>query len=305
VRLAACIGLSCVLLTSVPAGADRLLSISPGGGNRPPDALLRTIESANGATVPGASVTITLAGKTVVGGTGLARHPQTGDLFALLKIQGSSFRRLVIVDEHTGVATDIGDTGHRFAGIAFAANGTLYAIEGDGGGVAEALFTVSTTNASSVLFMQLSAGTDGETIAFDPDDGFLYHASGIGTPNHPNGEKFEKINLVSQAITTIPLSGFDYQELSALTHVDGGFFAADIGNTTTDMPRFFRMTPSGAVTYLGNMDHVSKGLVSAAQDAPVPALPIPMAAGLALALAASGGAMVGRGRRGSTTAKRD
>jgi len=275
-------------LAAAPTRADRLLSISPGGGNRPPDPLLRTIDSANGATVPGASVTITLAGRTVVGGTGLARHPQTGKLFALLKIQGTSFRRLATVDEHTGAATDIGDTGHRFAGIAFASNGTLYAIEGDGGGVPESLFTVSTTDASSVLFKELGAGSDGETIAFNPNDGLLYHASGIGTPNNPNGEKFDKINLATQAITNVPLSGFDYEELTALTHSNGGFFGGDIGSATSDMPRFFRITASGAVTYLGNMDHVSKGLVLAAPAAAVPALPVPMIGALALGLVLSG-----------------
>jgi hypothetical protein len=280
-------------LCAVPAGAgDRLLSISPGGGNRPPDPTLRTIDSANGSTIPGASVTITLAGRTVVGGTGLARHPQSGVLYALLKISGSSFRRLVTLDEHTGVATDIGDTGHRFAGIAFASNGTLYAVEGDGGGVPEALFTLNTTNATSTLFQQLGAGTDGETIAFDPDDGFLYHASGIGTPNHTNGEKFEKIDLGSHAATPITLSGFDYEELASLTYLNGGFYAGDIGNATTDNPRFFRITPSGAVTFLGNMDHVSKGLVLAAP--PVPALPVPMAAALALSLLLAGRTMLNR-----------
>src|SRR5687767_6593535 len=107
------------LLQSAPAAAaDFLLSVSPGGGTRPPDPLLRTINPVNGATVPGASVTMSLAGMTVVGATGLARHPQTGVLYALLKVQGSSFRRLAALDESTGVATNVGDTGHRFAGIA-------------------------------------------------------------------------------------------------------------------------------------------------------------------------------------------
>jgi len=283
--VALCVALSFAWLAPASAVAERLLSISPGGGNRPPDALLRTIDSANGSTVPGASVTITLAGRTVLGGTGLARHPQSGIVYALLKIQGSSFRRLVELDEHTGVATDIGDTGHRFAGIAFASNGTLYAIEGDGGGVPEALFTLNTSDASSALFQQLSAGSDGETIAFDPDDGRLYHGSGIGTPNHVNGEKFEKIDLSSHAVTNIPLSGFDYEELSALTYSGGGFFAGDVGSAAVDMPRFFRITAQGAVTLLGNMDHVSKGLVVAAPPPLVPAMPLPMGIALALGLA--------------------
>lgn len=273
------------LLVSVPAEAgDLLLSVSPGGGTRPPDPLLRTVDAADGSTVGGASVVMTLEGQTVVGATGLARDPQTGILYALLKIQGNSFRRLVTLDEVTGVATDIGDTGHRFAGMAFASDGTLYAVTGDGDGVPEALFTLSTANAAPTLVRDLGAGSDGETLAFDPDDGLLYHASGIGTPNHPNGEQFETIAPDTLVTTNVPLSGFDYEELTALTYSGGAFFAGDLGASGTDMPRFFRITTGGAVTFLGDMDHVSKGLVPVVPRPEIPALSGTMLAVLALIL---------------------
>ncbi len=250
------------MLGPVPAGAgDLLLSVSPGGGQRPPDPLLRKVDSADGSTVAGASVAITLEGEVVIGATGLSRHPQTGTLFALLKVEGSLFRRLATLDESTGVATNVGGTINRFAGIAFASDGTLYAVTGDGGGIPESLFILSTVDASSSLVLELGAGSDGETLAFNPDDGLLYHASGIGTPNNPNGEKFETIDPDTLAITNVPLSGFDYEELTALTFLDGGFFAGDLGDAAVDMPGFVRITTGGAVTFLGNMDHVSKGLV--------------------------------------------
>jgi len=254
------------MLGAVPAGAgDLLLSVSPGGPGAPrtPDPFLRLVDSVDGSTVAGESVAITLAGEVVIGGSGLARHPQTGTLFALLKLEGTSFRRLVTLDEWTGVATDVGDTGNRFAGMAFASDGTLYAVTGDGGGVPESLFTLSTFDASSSLVRELGAGSDGETLAFNPDDGLLYHASGIGTPNNPNGEKFETVDPDTLIVTNVPLSGFDYEELTSLTFLDGGFFAGDLGNSAFDDPGFFRITTAGAVTFLGNMDHVSKGLVFA------------------------------------------
>ncbi len=258
---------------SVPAGASEFLrSISPGGPGAPrtPDPLLRTVDSADGSTVVGESVAITLAGEVVIGGSGLARHPQAGTLFALLKIEGTSFRRLVTLDESTGVATDVGDTGNRFAGIAFASDGTLYAVTGDGGGVPESLFTLSIVDASSSLVLELGAGSDGETLAFNPDDGLLYHASGIGTPNNPNGEKFETVDPDTLVVTNVPLSGFDYEELTALAFSDGAFFAGDLGGSAVDMPRFFRITTGGAVTFLGDMDHVAKGLVHEAPVEPAP-----------------------------------
>ena len=97
------------MLGSAPAGAgDLLLSVSAGGGQRPPDPFLRKVDSADGSTVAGASVAITLEGEIVIGATGLARHPQTGTLFALLKLQGTSFRRLVTLDESTGAASSQG-----------------------------------------------------------------------------------------------------------------------------------------------------------------------------------------------------
>jgi hypothetical protein len=261
------------MLGAVPAGAgDFLLSVSPGGPGAPrtPDPFLRLVDSVDGSTVAGESVAITLTGEVVIGGNGLARHPQTGTLFALLKLEGTSFRRLVTLDEWTGVATDVGDTGNRFAGMAFASDGTLYAVTGDGGGVPESLFTLSTVDASSSLVRELGAGSDGETLAFNPDDGLLYHASGIGTPNNPNGEKFETVDPDTLIVTNVPLSGFDYEELTSLTFLDGGFFAGDLGNSAFDDPGFFRITTGGAVTFLGNMDHVSKGLVLALDPPPTP-----------------------------------
>ena len=263
----------CILgmLASAPAGAEGLLlSVAPGGGTRPPDPLLRKIDPADGSTVPGASVAITLSGAVVIGATGLARDPQTGVLYALLKIEGTSFRRLVTLDEWTGVATDIGDTGNRFAGIAFASDGTLYAVTGDGGGIPESLFTLSTIDASSTLVRELGAGSDGEALAFNPDDGLLYHASGIGTPNNPNGEKFETVDPDTLVVTNVPLSGFDYEELTSLTYLDGGFFAGDLGDASVDMPGFFRISTAGEVTFLGDMDHVAKGLVLAATPTATP-----------------------------------
>jgi hypothetical protein len=182
----------------------------------------------------------------------------------------------VTLDEWTGVATSVGNTGNRFAGIAFASDGTLYAVTGDGGGVPESLFTLSTVDGSPSLVRELGAGSDGETLAFNPDDGLLYHASGIGTPNHPNGEQFETIDLGTLVTTNVPLSGFDYEELTSLTFLDGGFFAGDLGNAAFDDPGFFHITTGGAVTFLGNMDHVSKGLVLALDPPPTPtATPTP------------------------------
>ena len=122
----ASVGTSVVLVvfgTQLPgsAAAELLLTVS---GSNIGDDVLRTIDSTDGSTVD-ASVVITLAGHTVRKATGLARHPQTGVLYALLRLEAPiQFPALVTLDEVTGVATSIGNTADDFAGIAFGADGT-------------------------------------------------------------------------------------------------------------------------------------------------------------------------------------
>ena len=82
------------------------------------DANLRTIDLVTAATTD--TVAMTLSGSTIDGGTGLARHPGTGVLWAVLKIDGNnSMRELVTVDEDTGVCTSVGTLPDRFAAIDF------------------------------------------------------------------------------------------------------------------------------------------------------------------------------------------
>jgi hypothetical protein len=241
------------------ASAELLLSVS---GSNIGDNVLRTIDSTDGSTVD-ASVTITLVGHTVRKATGLARHPQTGVLYALLRLQTIQFPALVTLDEFTGVATSVGNTSDAFAGIAFGADGTLYAVSGDGGAVPEWLYTLDLSNASGTLQQELGDGDDGETLGFNPDDGLLYHASGLGQQNNSNvGEIFETIDPGTLAIVNVPLSGFDYEGLSSLLYRDGAFFAGDLNPSGSS--RFFRITTGGVITYLGDMDHVAKGLAPVA-----------------------------------------
>jgi hypothetical protein len=138
------------------------------------------------------SIAITLAGKTVTGATGLAQDPTTCLLWAILKVSGQSGRELVTLNPATGVATSVGNTGLGTIGgcaaITFATDGTLYGVTGTGAIPSETLFTLDKTNATPTLVVGLGNGDDGETIAFNPDDGLIYHASGF------NSQVFETVN---------------------------------------------------------------------------------------------------------------
>jgi hypothetical protein len=281
--------LGALLPTSSEAGPE-LLSVSSRS------AWLRTVDAADGSTLE--HVVITLSGKIVLGSNGLARDPQTGTLYAILKLLGVSTRELVTLDPDTGVATSVGDTGDQFATITFASDGTLYGITGDGAAVPQTLYTLSTVDATPTFLASFGAPeegvTDGEVLAFNPVDGLLYRASGIGPPN--SAEIFETIEPGTLARVNVPLSGFDYEELTALAYVEGGFYAGDLGDALVDMPRFFRITTGGTVTFLGNMDHVSKGLVLVQPlGLPVPALSNPLRGVLLMAVMLIGCArLVGR-----------
>ena len=165
-------------------------------------------------------------------------------------------------------------------GCVSADDGTLFAVSGDGGAVPEWLYTLDLTNASGTLVIELGDGDDGETLGFNPDDGLLYHASGLGQQNNANvGEIFETVGPDTLVITNVPLSGFDYEGLSSLLYRDGAFFAGDLNPDGSS--RFFRIPTGGVVTYLGDMDHVAKGLAPVGTPPPVPALSTLMLALLA------------------------
>jgi len=104
-------------------------------------------------------------------------------------------------------------------------------------------------------------------------DGLIYHGSGNGAPyNDPSGQIYEAINPDTLVITPRTISGEldDFFELSALTYLAprNTFLAATIDEY------LFKISSTGAVGMLGDMDHVSKGLAvgCGAEDLKVPTL---------------------------------
>jgi hypothetical protein len=172
---------------------------------------------------------IDLPGKTVTGANGIGHNPTNGLYYAIVKVQGQPTRSLVTIDITTGIATEIGDTGLRLAGIAFTDAGVLYGISGDGASPSETLYTLDLNTGAPSFVLTLGNGTDGEAIAFNPDDGFLYHMSGLGTQNVD--EIFERINLTTLVVTPITLSGFDGSEVLGMSYAGGGnFIVSDLNS---------------------------------------------------------------------------
>lgn len=287
----------------MPAGAQgTLLSISSDPSSDPVTGaaltFLRRLDPATGQTL--SSVAITMVNPPpplapndptntfVLTGNGLAAHPQTGQLFAVLTVASEFFaddpllklkRHLATLDPGTGRATLIGDTG-KLAGLAFTTGGALGAgvllgVMGDGASgafcppqpqcVPRTLYQLALTDAHATRLKDFGTTGAGEAIAFDPVDLRVYHASGSGSGDT---RVFESIDLAALAgpTTPIPLSGFAEgnpgDEITALTFAQGVFFAADVGQN------FLTITPAGVVTNLGTLDHKSKGLVFLAGPPP-------------------------------------
>jgi hypothetical protein len=251
--------ISIALLTGVAAmataHAQTLYSIDQGSDQ------LRVINPATAASV--SSVTITLAGETVNGGNGIATDPATQTLYAILRLGGVTGRVLVTIDPTTGAATQIGNTGLNLAGLAWDCSGNLFGVTGDGGTPPETLFSIDPATGAATEFLPLGRGDDGETIGFNPVDGFLYHASGhIGDydPITDRGVIFERIDLVTLAITDIPIDGTALvdEEAQALTWwaAQGEFLWKQDHGTGP----LFSVTTEGVPTLIGDMDHQAKGL---------------------------------------------
>jgi hypothetical protein len=145
-------------------------------------------------------VTLHTSTQEVRAGWGLATHPITGELWALLDSTGQSVpdRFLVTIDPLTGFATEIGYPGPFLSDLAFDSHGNLYAIsdavEFDTG----TLYLLNQTNAAAAPMLVLDDDTANDALAYNPLNGLLYHRA-------PAEEYFETINLQTLAITPIPL----------------------------------------------------------------------------------------------------
>ena len=158
----------------------------------PDDGLLRTINTAPlDGTVDGTTtnaIQITLddlevnGGTPVLSGHGLAVHPTTHDVYAVVDT-GTISRALVIVDAATGVAELIGalEDGDAAVGeddfrdIAFDADGNLRGVTVNG-----TLYTIDTATGaiSGAISLPLNNAGETDSLALNPVDGVLFHGDG-------------------------------------------------------------------------------------------------------------------------------
>jgi Ig-like domain CHU_C associated/Dockerin type I domain len=178
-----------------------------------------------------------LSGKTITGITAISQNPANGLYYAILKVSGVSGRILATIIPTTGVCTEIGNLGDKFSSLTFTTAGVCYAVTGNGATVPETLYRINLTNAAKTFLATISNGADGDIIAYNPDDGFLYHWSGNGTI------VFEKIDLTTLVITNIPISGSPSGETFGAVYNGGGIFLTSNINS-----RFNTFSTSGLIS---------------------------------------------------------
>ena len=184
---------------------------------------LWTVDTTTWTTnLPG--IAITLPGSTVTGFNGLSVQPGTGVFYIIAKVSGVTGRMLCTLDIVTGVLTPVGNTGENIANMDFVNQTTLVGLSGDGGNSGETFYFIDITTAALTAIGSSTAGSDGESMAYCPDDGFVYRWSGRNTNN-----VMERWDYTAGTFTNIPISGFDFDEIFGSTYIgDGKFLLANL-----------------------------------------------------------------------------
>jgi len=197
------------------------------------------------------TITLTSSLGTVTGANGLSSD-YCGTIYIVYKHTGAPGRHLGTVDPSTGVVTDIGTFTDNIATIAFDNNGVLYGVTGDGATVSETMYIIDISTAAMTLAATLGNGNDGEAIAFNPEDGLMYHWSGWGAGN----VIMETIDLGTFTTTPVTLSGSIPNNVGSAVYAGNGTFIASDVNSQ----EIIEITSAGVASATPNTTLALKGL---------------------------------------------
>lgn len=196
-------------------------------------------------------LTDTAGGLDITGANGLTVHPCTGEYWAMVKISGQTGRSLATVNVNDGICQIIGNTGDNFASITFVDDTTIVGVTGDGATNSESLYFIDMNTAAITLIGSSTAGSDGESAAYCPDDSLVYRWSGRNTNN-----VMEAWDVSAGTFTNVPITGFDWDEIFGATYIGGGEFL--LANLDQE---FVIVDTSGFATLLGPGTHeYNKGI---------------------------------------------
>ena len=211
------------------------------------------------------------------GSFGLAVDPTTGEMWAIVDFSRRDtyegpFRALVRVNPYTGVAVPVGDPftaslADLYAGLAVDDVSVIYGVTGNRVeqtpqkvvDTLHALYMIDSVTTLDTFVFQFPELPDiltpGEVIAFNTDDGLMYHAS--GNTQTPASRLFEALDLDTPVLTGLatPVEEEFWNRPTAMTYAPGTgqFYLADV---KTESPFLFRITvDAGTATeeYIGEI----------------------------------------------------
>lgn len=216
------------------AGDDTLYAVSPRNNN------LYEIDPESGDVLD--SQEILYDDGSFHGMFGLATHPHTGIMYALLsEDERDDPRILVNIDPVNGAALHVGDTGDMFSGLAFGDDGTLYAViyaDEDG-----ELYILDTSDGTPTYLMDILDGHQG--VCFNSEDGLLYHLSTYDDVFYTVDPNSLDLDIRQEIYLSTPIG---------MTHSQDDDLLVAMNN------RLYVLTTAGQWTQLGTMDSYSKGL---------------------------------------------
>lgn len=206
----------------------------------------------------------------IEGGRGLAVDPTTGEMWAILRLgsinqykQGyGPWYALARVNPYNGVAVAVGNPltnplSELFIDLAVDNESLIYGVTDNYQqtmvkivDTIHALYEIDAVDTSDTFLIQFPEPHEtylspGEAIAFNPDDGLMYHAS--GSINGRAYRLFESLNLDTLALVpyTTGESSETWYGPTAMTYVPGAgqFILAD---NTDGMSALYRLTPTGS-----------------------------------------------------------
>lgn len=211
-----------------------------------------------------------LSDGTPVFGYSLSKQPSTGNVFIIGALNGQSNNPRflgVINDIYTGVVTNIGSTGDAISSIAFAANGTLYAVSGDGATNNGELYSVNISDGTLTLLSGITDNDDGAVIGVNPNDGLIYYL---------DGTILSTIDPVTFVETPVIASVVGLGEATGMVFdtISGNFLAVDRSDNLTSMTVAGIGAGVGDLDPLGNLSGDLRGAVLAPMATPpiIPAI---------------------------------
>ncbi|MBK9479167.1 MAG: T9SS type A sorting domain-containing protein [Bacteroidia bacterium] len=207
---------------------------------------LKVIDTTNYTVIRSMKMT---CDSTIIGATGLTRHPQTGVYYIMLRFQDLYNRYLGTIDPANGAVTIIGPVGDRMSNIIFLPTGTLLGVTGDGALTPESLFSLNLTSGAPTFIRALGAGSGGEAIGFCSDNNKVFHRSGI------SNQAYEKMDTVLYNLTPIPQQGNPGNETFCMLYAGfGNFISIDRNNDVVIIDTL------GNYTFKSNLSQPYKGL---------------------------------------------